>query len=428
MRRNQKFIILASILIVGSLLSFVLVADPKTQNPNVAIIPPIPMLEIPSKSKENSIIPEEKPQQKENNTEFCGNNICDPKSEDCSTCERDCGQCSSSSIEPIRIATAVGIVWLVEGNTIPNCSIPCYFEREGHSPEYLQNMDAVVYGEPQHYLHYYDPNKVNIYAHSESTKLYAKLREPYRDIGSKYDMVVSYHQLEDDVMELIPKNRTFRHLMWSYSPVRIDHYYRDDFFVPFKDKQDDATVFISNCGIENSARLDLLRDLTKYIPIKSFGRCLPNAVESEIEDCQNLTHYDQKLCILKKFKFYLSFENAVEDSWVTEKYFHALLARTIPIFLGASNVDDFSPTDDLKSNPITIKVSDFHSVEKLAQYIKKVGSDEELYNTYLNWRKQPPAQHFKEILQYSLDFPETICKMCEMVKEIKDEKKIKKIM
>ena len=48
---------------------------------------------------------------------------------------------------------------------------------------------------------------------------------------------------------------------------------------------------------------------------------------------------------LGKYKFALCFENAILKGWITEKIFDCFFAGTVPVFWGATDVEDHIPTD-----------------------------------------------------------------------------------
>lgn len=52
-----------------------------------------------------------------------------------------------------------------------------------------------------------------------------------------------------------------------------------------------------------------------------------------------------KLETLKYFRFNLAFENCVYPGYVTEKIFDAMQARTVPVYLGAPDIEDFVPRE-----------------------------------------------------------------------------------
>ena len=68
---------------------------------------------------------------------------------------------------------------------------------------------------------------------------------------------------------------------------------------------------VSNC--RSQLRISLVRELKKYIKVDVFGRCSGRAF-GEPRNCPKTTE-----CV-KKYKFYLSFENALCEDYITEKY------------------------------------------------------------------------------------------------------------
>lgn len=81
---------------------------------------------------------------------------------------------------------------------------------------------------------------------------------------------------------------------------------------------------------------------------------------------KHLDRWAQKIEVIKNYKFTLAFENSNTKDYVTEKFFQCFDAGSIPgfksklrllilvVYLGAPNIDDFSPSDHS-----VIKVSDF---------------------------------------------------------------------
>lgn len=54
---------------------------------------------------------------------------------------------------------------------------------------------------------------------------------------------------------------------------------------------------------------------------------------------------DEKLRILRNYKFLLCFENSREPGYVTEKIFSAFFAGSVPIYFGAPDVAEYIPSD-----------------------------------------------------------------------------------
>lgn len=110
-------------------------------------------------------------------------------------------------------------------------------------------------------------------------------------------------------------------------------------------------VFInSNCNDLNS-RDRYVSELMKYIKVDAYGRCLHN---------KDFPGGDQggksKIETIGKYKFVLAFENSSEKDYVSEKIFHVLHVGSVPVYMGAPNIDDFLP-DPLAA----IKTADYRS-------------------------------------------------------------------
>lgn len=95
------------------------------------------------------------------------------------------------------------------------------------------------------------------------------------------------------------------------------------------------------------------------------------------------------------YKFYLAFENSNCKNYITEKLFVNALGRNIlPIVMGAP------PEDYEISAPYHsyIHVDDFASPKELAEYLKILDENDDLYNSYFKWKGTgefiSPIAHF----------------------------------
>jgi len=318
------------------------------------------------------------------------------------------------SKEPIYLAGFQGTTWLVEGWPVPNCSVECYFDRDGGNQALLKKSHGIFYGSRSNF---YDPKKISILYCSESDSLYPFQRTEYDHLGIYFNMSVSYHQEKDSIIQKQKREgKKFTHLGWSYAPYLLPAFF--DKPVPFKEKSQEviATIFMSNCGSTNSNRAEYLKQLMEVIPIHSFGRCMNNISPHSVPDCHNQAGnqhiYEEKMCIIRKYKFYLAFENSIDESYVTEKYWQSLRAGAVPVIIGAPNVDDFFPTEGTVGGLSAIKVSDFKSAKELGNFLKELAGDETRYNKYLEWKTKPAAPNFKKLVETSLDFVSTVCQIC----------------
>lgn len=148
------------------------------------------------------------------------------------------------------------------------------------------------------------------------------------------------------------------------------------------DREELCCAFISS-GVNKSGREEYMAELARHIEIASFGRFLNN--RRIVNDTGTAT----KLSTMKRFTYALSFENAIETDYVTEKFFDPLRTGTIPVYLGAPNIEDFSPGDDS-----FIDASKFPEPAELARFLL-----EQKPERFHAWRQRPLRQSFKAKLQ-----------------------------
>ena len=155
----------------------------------------------------------------------------------------------------------------------------------------------------------------------------------------------------------------------------------------------------------------------KYVQIDSYGGCLHNRdlpieMQGKIYDNHGKAMRD-KITLFSKYKFALTFENNNVDDYVTEKLMCALQARTIPVYMGADNIDDWTPGD--KS---IIKVSDFQSAKELGEYLSYLDKNPEEYNKYFEWKKTGIHPRFIEKYNNCV-FYNSPCRLCKKLAEIR---------
>lgn len=145
-----------------------------------------------------------------------------------------------------------------------------------------------------------------------------------------------------------------------------------------KGKSKLVAIAFSNCG---KPRDEIVSKLTQLIPVTIFGRCnrhFPMRSKG-VEECPKGT--PQCARTLRKFKFYLSFENALCKDYITEKYWETpFWYDMVPIVYGSNY-------DAMNSIPGSyINVFDFPSIEALAKYIQFLDKNDTAYNEYFRWK------------------------------------------
>ncbi len=117
---------------------------------------------------------------------------------------------------------------------------------------------------------------------------------------------------------------------------------------------------------------------------------------SDIKNYKGTT--DDKLKTLSMYKYSLCFENIRLNGYITEKIFDCFFSGTIPVYLGAPNINEYVPKDCF------IDASKFENKKELFDYLRNL--KEEDYNFYIsNIVKYLNGEQFKKFsMDYYVDF------------------------
>jgi alpha(1,3/1,4) fucosyltransferase len=105
-----------------------------------------------------------------------------------------------------------------------------------------------------------------------------------------------------------------------------------------------------------SKRIEAVAELSQYHAIDLYGRGWDKLFSKNSLWMPYLRNYlaiknaykgpcNSKLEILSKYRFSLCYENMPMEGYVTEKIFDCLYAGTIPVYLGAPDIDRFIPSN-----------------------------------------------------------------------------------
>ncbi|XP_074621062.1 GDP-fucose protein O-fucosyltransferase 3-like [Acropora palmata] len=142
-------------------------------------------------------------------------------------------------------------------------------------------------------------------------------------------------------------------------------------------------VYVQSGCDPPSDRDHYVKELMRYIKIDSYGTCLHN--KDLPEEFRNpMTMDDEGFHdIIAKYKFTLSFENAICKDYVTEKLWRPLSLGSVPIYKGSPIVQDWMPNDH------TIILADnFSSPKDLGEFITSLDQNDEEYAKYLEFKEK----------------------------------------
>ncbi|XP_077999691.1 GDP-fucose protein O-fucosyltransferase 3-like [Glandiceps talaboti] len=158
-----------------------------------------------------------------------------------------------------------------------------------------------------------------------------------------------------------------------------------EFLVPTKEKSKNGLAPVayvqSDCD-PPSDRDSYVEELMKYVDVDSYGACLHNKdLPDELRD--PLTMDNHKFHeILAKYKFILSFENAICDDYITEKLWRVFKIGSVPVCRGSPSIKDWLPSENS-----ALVTNDFTTPKELAERIKYLDANDEEYDKFLQYKR-----------------------------------------
>ncbi|XP_054166010.1 alpha-(1,3)-fucosyltransferase C-like [Oppia nitens] len=160
---------------------------------------------------------------------------------------------------------------------------------------------------------------------------------------------------------------------------------------PFRTKRRSIAWVVSNC--ETASKREYFVDQIKTLmEVDVFGACGTYECSRSDDSCFKY--------IEKHYKYYLAFENSLCKDYVTEKLFHSLNYDIIPVVYGVANYSSILPPNSY------IDALKFITVSQLVDHLNQVANDQNLYESYFQWK------HYY-CVQNSNDF----CQLCQYINE-----------
>lgn len=199
--------------------------------------------------------------------------------------------------------------------------------------------------------------------------------------------------------------------------------------LPAKDRINAVAWFSSECSPDYAPQRykmtnELLALLPKDLPLHSFGKCKHNMNQFEFKEC-NGVGYDSMLpdrdstkeCILRKYKFYIAFENSEAEGYITEKLWQGLKIGSMPVYWGSPTIDRYLPTSSKNEYPPLIHTRDYPDMKAVVKHMVDLSKDDERYDKHMQWRKEPFAPGFIHTVEHGRS--NMFCNVCDHVAEKK---------
>ena len=195
----------------------------------------------------------------------------------------------------------------------------------------------------------------------------------------------------------------------------------------------------SNCQT-SSKRTEYVHELMKYINVDNYGTCgrnilplpehvvqIQNSKNKDLKDRGSYRWEEGKLALIEDYLFTIAIENSLDHDYISEKLWHPLIAGSIPIYLGAPNIDEWLPCQ----SECIINLRKFANAKEAAVFIENIARNETLYRSYHRWRNEPLKKEFQSMIDYferqekfSLDC--MICHMADQVRRGENKEHIKR--
>jgi hypothetical protein len=134
------------------------------------------------------------------------------------------------------------------------------------------------------------------------------------------------------------------------------------------------------CDYRNS----FVKKLSKYKIVDCLGSCMNNVPRQK----RNNNFFETILELNKNYKFNIAFENSSRKNYCTEKIWWAFLNKSVPIYWGDPNVDEYFYPDSFLSR------HKYESDEHLIEAIKELDTNKKLYSEIVNSDKVKDPNFF----------------------------------
>ena len=204
--------------------------------------------------------------------------------------------------------------------------------------------------------------------------------------------------------------------------------------VPFQRRmKTPVATLISNCNA-HSGRRRFHEELMKHIDIHNYGPCLHNMrpPPSTFQDMKKEEKQYKMELVVANYKFVFAIENSLCTDYISEKLGRSLRHGVIPI-VASANLSSGPLPDYSKMTPndhCIFNVMTFSTVKEVAERINEIANDEELFSSFLTYRKQNPKQWprlFHEAINEKNEFDNSpLCRLSEGFFDRKTRRKMMK--
>lgn len=171
-------------------------------------------------------------------------------------------------------------------------------------------------------------------------------------------------------------------------------------------------VHFRSSPIDRCGRTEYAAALMRRVKVDSYGKILHN------RDMQGPdTGWDTMIPTTARYKFALVLENSIAEDYVSDKFYCALIAGSVPVYRGAPNVSVFAPAEHS-----FINAADFAGPAELAAYLNWLNEHEDAYQEYLAWKRTGLSTGFRALVESVRGDP--FCRLCAHLRRIAVDERV----
>jgi hypothetical protein len=181
------------------------------------------------------------------------------------------------------------------------------------------------------------------------------------------------------------------------------HNIRDRPAIDFDTARDKAVYIVdSQCAAAATKRFKYYNAMEAKMEVHSYGQCAHN---TDVPEGMTTSTPEGRIALMKLYRVVLAFDETKSKDHISDIVWEALISGSVPVVVGSENLLDHLPPNSF------INSGQFSSWDDLADYVKTVVSDKELWESYHTWRADEDAlATFESKYEFTRTNPE--CRMC----------------
>ncbi|XP_039252419.2 3-galactosyl-N-acetylglucosaminide 4-alpha-L-fucosyltransferase FUT3-like isoform X2 [Styela clava] len=239
------------------------------------------------------------------------------------------------------------------------------------------------------------PNQVFVWwAHESPWTVLHYYHYKLKDFNEYFNWTMTYRR-DSDVLASLAPTPSLDYFLYKFGrqnemkdaellrrPTMSKDRFREEIGLLMSKKTKMISWVVSDCKdiAGASKRMQLVNEMTKdgLLDVDRYGKCAKRPIANDV---------NVLLETIKKYKFYLSFENSFHcRDYITEKtFYNAIVGGIVPIINGPTKED----VSAILPNGSFIHMDDFENQNKLAEYLKYLDSNDTAYLEYFDWWKEP---------------------------------------